>query len=673
MLIFIVGIAHAEAFVLHLAPPTPSKRHKRRITTNPLLTTRCFDQWRIGIPTEATMLAGNRFGFHAVVRHGFSLSVGMGLFGLALARQVHCGADRSILSDHVPLNPTPTRPRGCRPGGLRESQTMSQLSKVKHSRDQWKDKAKQRGEQQRYQRKQIARLSAERAQAQQALKETQTHLRQLESQMHAVAERLKVDVVWLSLHLFLKARISFRAVCRVLSLLASELGIKRTPCPQTVINWVIRLSIVRIEAARGLRGVPVAQAPFSNGLLWMIDLSIGLGSGKILAVLALDAHHHQRLGAAPSLEHVHCMGVSVAESWTGESIAALLDRLIAQLGRPAAYLKDGGSELQKAVDLLAARGLGSPCIDDISHAAASMLKRYYQHHPAFEHFLSACGRVSGKLKHTVLACLAPPTVRTKARFMNVHRLFTWAEQLLQLSPAGGAKAGSILARLRACLDELPACKALIKRFRGDAQGLLACQKILKTKGLCHDTLAQCEPLIATMPTAAVRQEFHAYLEVQLETAKTLGLDHVGLPISSDTIESLFGVAKHHGVGQTQDAARIALRLPALCGAPTREEVEQVLAVSVTRQHEFTTQCPSLTQQRREVLGHPERLEGLGRTPGSPPVELLPSPKKRPNDQEIITISTRCENPYGPQLACLHNALLIDNAAPPGLRETTLAL
>src|SRR5258705_7934942 len=36
---------------------------------------------------------------------------------------------------------------------------------------------------------------------------------------------------------------------------------------------------------------------------------------------------------------------------------------------------------------------------------------------------SACGRVSSKLKQTLLACLAPPTVRTKARFMNVHRLF----------------------------------------------------------------------------------------------------------------------------------------------------------------------------------------------------------------------------------------------------------
>ena len=255
--------------------------------------------------------------------------------------------------------------------------------------------------------------------------------------------RPKVDVVWLSLRLFLEVRISFRAVCRVLSLLAAELGIKKAPCPQTIINWVMRLSIVRIESARGLRALPLSPAPFSNGLIWRLDLSIALGSGKILAVLALEAHHHHLVGGAPSLTHVHCLAVSVADSWTGDAIAEVLKRLIAQIGRPAAYLKDSGRELQKAVDLVEPHGLASPCLDDISHAAAHILKRYYQHHPAFARFLSACGRVSAQLKQTLLACLAPPTVRPKARLMNVHRLVSWADRLLQLSPAGGAKAGSL--------------------------------------------------------------------------------------------------------------------------------------------------------------------------------------------------------------------------------------
>jgi hypothetical protein len=361
----------------------------------------------------------------------------------------------------------------------------------------------------------------------------------------------------------------------------------------------------------------------------------------------------------------------VADAWTGDTIADVLKRLIAQMGRPAAYLKDAGSELQKAADLLQDQGLSSPCLDDVSHAVAGMLKRVYQDHPSFATFVAACGRVSGKLKHTLLACLAPPKVRTKARFMNVHRLVTWADQVLKLSPAGGAKTGSTLARLRACLEQLPACKALIQRFRADASGLLECQKILKTKGLSHDTRAQCEPLIDTMPSSALRREFRAYLDFELETATTLGLDHIGVPISSDAIESLFGVAKQHGVGETQDAARIALRLPALCGLPTREEAEQVLEVSVARQHELTAQVISLTKQRREVLGHPERLDSLSLDRANPHVALIARPKNRSNYQEIIYISNGYEECHGPPLRRPAGLHCLEDAGPTGSTETAL--
>jgi len=281
---------------------------------------------------------------------------------------------------------------------------MSQLSKMHHSRDQWKHKAKQRGKGERYERREKARIKAEREPITQALKASEARGRALETRLHGLATRPKVDVVHVALQLFLEARISFRAASRVLALLALALGIRKAPCAQTIINWVIRLTIVRIDAARTVRGVPLDQAPFTNGLIWMIDISIGLGSGKILAVLALDAHHHQRESGAPALHHVHCIGVAVGDSWTGEKIAALLGRLIATMGRPAASLKDSGSDLHKAVAVLEDDGLGSPCLDDISHAAAGMLKRTYQHHPAFERFVSACGRVSGKLKHTLLAC-----------------------------------------------------------------------------------------------------------------------------------------------------------------------------------------------------------------------------------------------------------------------------
>jgi hypothetical protein len=545
-----------------------------------------------------------------------------------------------------------------------EGRVMSQCSKMKHSRTQWKEQAKQRGKGERYERREKARMKAERDRLTHALKASEARVHALEAQLNGLATRPKADVVYLALQLFLEARISFRAVSRVLALLAWALGIQKAPCPQTIIHWVIRLTIVRIDAARTVRGVPLEQAPFTKGLIWMIDLSIGLGAGKIVAVLALDAHHHQLVQGAPALRHVHCVGVAVGDSWTGETSAELLKRLIAQMGRPAAYLKDGGSDLHKAAALLEDDGLGSPCLDDISHAAAGMLKRTYQSHPAFERFVSACGRASGKLKHTLLACLVPPTVRTKARFMHVHRLVTWADRVLQLSPPGGAPRGSMLAKLRDALDGLPDCKALIKRFQGDAGGLLACQAMLKTRGLGKATVAECEARIDAMPTAAIRQEFRAYLHYQLETAKALGLDQVGLPISSDTIESLFGVGKRHGVGEISDATRIALRLPALCGTPTREEAEQVLGVSVARQHEFTEAMTSLTQQRREVLSHAAGLESLRREPNSPHWELIPSPKKREINEVSIHIKTIYENNDGTPLVPQDESMIIENTGPP---------
>jgi hypothetical protein len=520
---------------------------------------------------------------------------------------------------------------------------MSQQSKLRQSRQQWKHKAKERADQNRYLRKELERLRNERDRAQQALKEANKQLRHKEAR----PTHLKAHRVWLTLTLFARAHISFRAVSRVLHVLGDWLGIGKAPCPQTVLNWVMRLSIVRMQSGKLLQGAARHLSPFTNGLIWMIDTSITLGTGKLLSVLALDAHHYQLAGCAPGFQHVRCIAVAVSPSWTGERLAELLERVIAVVGRPAAYLKDGGSELKKATDVLSERGLGSPVIDDISHAVANMLKRRYEKHPQFSTFLSACGQVSGRLKHTVLACLTPPKVQTQSRFMNVHRLVRWADRVLGLLPAGRAKAGSVLAKLRTCLDDLPACRTLIRQFRDDAVALLACQKMLKTHGLTHDTLTQCEPLLDTMASVRVRQEVARYLRHQLETATSLGLDRVGLPISSDPVESLFGLTKQHGAGPIKDANRMALRIPALCGVPTLEEAGQVLEITVAQQQALTDGVASLTKQRRQMRAEPHALEQLGSGREHGNVELIPPGKDRSDRSTIIYLPNGYKEVKGP--------------------------
>ncbi len=249
-------------------------------------------------------------------------------------------------------------------------------------------------------------------------------------------------------------------------------------------------------------------------------------------------------------------------------------------------------------------------------------------------FISACGHVSGKLKQTILACLTPPKVQTKARFMNIRRLITWADQLLKLSTPGRAAKNSILSRLRACLDTLPSCRNFIKRFSADVTPLLECQKILKTEGLSHKMIAKCRPLIQDIPSAGLRRDFNAYLDNQLKTAKQLGLDEIGMPVSSDQIESLFGLAKQHGTGQMKDADRIAIRLPALCGVPTLTEAQQVLNISVAEQYEIRDSFIYLIKQRRQIFGNPGCIENLGAEPAQAHITLIPKAENQSKNDYI---------------------------------------
>jgi hypothetical protein len=528
---------------------------------------------------------------------------------------------------------------------------MSQRYREKQKLERWKRKAMERGDLLRNERKERKRIKDQRDQLKKELKEARARLCEVETQLGKPAVLPKVDVVSLALQLFLDAHISFRAVSRVLTVLAVALGIKKAPCPQTIINWVSRLSLVRIQSASLFNGPPLASAPSSNGLIWMIDTSIGLGTGKILAILALRANHHEIDPGAPGLGSMHCIAVAVADSWTGEAIAAFLERVIAVTGDPAAYLKDAGTDLQKATRLLGEKGHSSLSIDDISHYVANLLKWRYLDHPMFETFMSTCGRISGKLKQTILACLIPPKTQTKARFMNVHRLVRWAERLLKLSPPGRAPKGSVLSKLRACLDKLPECKGFIKGFLSDALPLLKCQEILKSRGLSENTLAQCEPLIQSISSVGVRENFLDYLHCHLDIAAKLGLEKIGMPITSDPIECLFGVGKQHGTGETWDADRIALRLPALCGNPTREEAELVLRLSVAEQHDLIGDLPSLTKQRRRVLQHPDQLDSLAADQIGAHLELIPGAKKRSNCQENVDIPIGYEKKTGPATAC----------------------
>ena len=507
---------------------------------------------------------------------------------------------------------------------------MSTYNKMKKRRNHWKREAVEAKTDRRYLRKENKRIKKERDQYRQAWHETKKELEELKRRNKTLSVCDKTSLVFLTLQLFVLARIGFRAISRVLAVIAPPLGVAKAPCAQTIVNWVTRLAIVRMQDDLSAVDLRTGIHLFSHGFILLLDATIGLGQGKIMTVLALDANHYLFNPGAPSLHNVNCVAVSVADTWTGESIAALLQRVIAQIGSPLAYLKDGGTDLGKALRLLNEKGLPRVSIDDISHFVANLLKHEYQTHPMFDVFIRACGKVSKMLKQSILACLAPPKVSTKARFMNLHRLVKWAARVLQHSPRGRAAKGSILQKLRERLDQLPQCRRFINDFLRDVGPILQCQEILKRKGLSQNSVDECRPLIAAIPNSYVRCGVTHWLERHLLLAKTLSLHEIGMPISSDTIESLFGVAKIHGTGEIKDADRIALRIPVLCGSITRQDAAKVLEISVKEQRECSCSSPSLTKQRRDVFSDGGGLEKIPIADAHQHIELIVGSKPGQN-------------------------------------------
>jgi len=106
---------------------------------------------------------------------------------------------------------------------------MSPETRYKRSRDNWKQKAACRGDTNRYQSKELARIKAERDRFKKELKEIRARVHQLESQGRVIVVQNKVDLIFLALQLFVVARIGFRAVSRVLGIVMGALGLKKSP------------------------------------------------------------------------------------------------------------------------------------------------------------------------------------------------------------------------------------------------------------------------------------------------------------------------------------------------------------------------------------------------------------------------------------------------------------
>jgi hypothetical protein len=308
---------------------------------------------------------------------------------------------------------------------------------------------------------------------------------------------------------------------------------------------------------------------------------------------------------------------------TADELRTLLQSDLLRVGFPDGIVTDGGFDIVLAVRTLN-ESLGTRIvhIEDISHLCARLLKKELgedkQHLEAFSKEIAAC---AAGVRQTDLAYLAPPAMRTKARFMNLSKVATWASRVLGLlcEVRQGRVAAKVM-RARRYFGWLRTFAPVVDKILVCTTALERVQRIVKHQGLCARSALEVKIELGTLGRASIiGKRLRAWVDRHLAIATRLGRPVLA---TSDIIESLFGRWKAViGYHRSAELTTSVLLLPALCGALAPEIVQEALRsvkladVEAWKEREIGTTL----RTKRNILRlvRPKRPKGGQKTAGNP--------------------------------------------------------
>jgi hypothetical protein len=340
----------------------------------------------------------------------------------------------------------------------------------------------------------------------------------------------------ISLCVNLARRVGLRATEAVLLMLFEWLGIATAvPDWSTIRVWMQRLGIAELQE-------PLEVA---DDWVWLADHSNQIGKEKVLVVLAVRAAQLPRPGQALRHEDLRVLAVQPGTTWKTADVAEVYETLAKQHGAPRAVLSDGAPELREATHTLQKQRSDVIALGDFKHYAANVLKSVLGCDEQFANFQTRVNHTRNAIQQTELAHLVPPTVRPKARFMNLAATLKWATTMLWLldTPAAQGRASISAERLEAKLGWLRPFAADLSRWSACQQMISLGVTFVNEQGLSHGAAERFRELIADIPQAAISQDVAARLTTFLQSAESLLAKGERLPLSTEILESSFGLYK----------------------------------------------------------------------------------------------------------------------------------
>jgi hypothetical protein len=401
-----------------------------------------------------------------------------------------------------------------------------------------------------------------------------------------------VSLVCLARDLIAHTGASLRCAAAVLALTGRRWGLA-SPMPSfsTIRSWLLRL------------GCYALCCPLPQGVAWawLVDHTIQIGPQKLLVILGCP------LAQAPfgernlALEDLRLVALVPMGQSTHALVDAELEKAVARTGVPRVIVSDHATDLKKGVEDFRERHPATAAVHDVAHYGANVLENRWQRDPRWQEFVRRLSQGNQKMRHTAEAYLLAPTLRPKARFMNVGPLLRFADRVLRLlgREAPGARVvehyGWLLeyrGALTGWSEEHRVVQATIERVRrhGLHTGTLAA---------LEDSWGQLSDRPGTKMVAGSMRAYARKYGGQAQEGETL----VG---STEVLESGFGKLKRlQGDASAAGFTGLVLALGALTGQTGEAEVRHALDAVPTKQAEGwvkRTLGATLHWLRRQILG-----------------------------------------------------------------------
>lgn len=376
-----------------------------------------------------------------------------------------------------------------------------------------------------------------------------------------------LGIIRLALRLVLEAGVSLRAVPRVFALVSGEVD-AQSPLPEaaTVRSWLQRV---------GLYALTERLEPADDWVL-IIDHSIQLGDTKVAVVLGLRLSESPLPTRAVRHTDVRALAVLPVSKSTGEIVDDQLEQLVKRTGIPRAIVIDGGGDLQAGTRRFAARHSGVAVLYDVAHHGAILLKRQLESDERWSRFVSQLAVTKARTQQTRDACLLAPSLRPKARYMNLHPLLKWSRRLLRLldDPATPTATRHRVAQRYGWLRDYRAAIAVWSRGEATIRSAVGYLRQHGCSGNCHRDLRRH---LLTLPVADREASLvMAWCRFAREQS-TAARPGERLPLSTEVLESVFGKWKRLAAQQSASGiTSLILSIGAMVGEWTTTRLRAAL-------------------------------------------------------------------------------------------------